>query len=151
MLMNKHIQGTLQGYLYNTYTARKEGVQSTGNASRGGISGTVGVGISNLFLEPVSSDHIYSMDKLFSLIDRGLYITDAMGVHTANAISGDFSIGVNGVWFEGGKSLYPVKEAIISGNILELFQHIEGAGNDMKSYGKLGSPSLFINNVDVSA
>jgi PmbA protein len=74
-----------------------------------------------------------------------------MGLHTANPISGDFSIGISGLWIENGETAYPIKEAVISGNILELFKKIEGIGNDLKFYGNVGSPSLLIGDMDISA
>ncbi len=144
-------EGILNGYLHNTYTANKDGTESTGNAVRHGISGVVGVGISNLFIEPVSQKNVHSLDELFSIVNNGLFITEAMGIHTANPISGEFSIGVNGLLIEGGRVSFPVKEAVISGNLLDLFLKIESLGDDLKFYGKLGSPSLLIRDIDISA
>ncbi len=144
-------EGVLRGFLYNTYTAAKEGLRSTGNAVRGGISGFLGVGISNLVVETASSEYVRSVDEMVSSIDRGLLVTEAMGVHTANPVSGEFSVGINGLWIERGKVVYPVKEAVISGNILDLFKNVEAVGNDRKFYGKIGSPSLLISSVDISA
>ncbi|MEK7308938.1 MAG: metallopeptidase TldD-related protein, partial [Nitrospirota bacterium] len=76
---------------------------------------------------------------------------EAMGVHTANPVSGDFSIGISGLWIEKGEVAYPVKEAVMSGNILDLFKRVEGIGDDLKFYGKIGSPSLLIGEMDISA
>ncbi len=143
--------GVLQTYLYNTYTARKGGTFSTGNAVRGGFSTLPSVGITNLFLESASSSDNITKDSIFSLINRGLYILDAMGVHTANPITGNFSIGVTGLWIEKGEIKFPVKEAVISGNILEFFDNIEAIGDDLKFYGNIGAPSLIISNIDISA
>ncbi len=74
-----------------------------------------------------------------------------MGVHTANPITGNFSIGVTGLWIEKGEIKFPVKEAVISGNILEFFDNIEAIGDDLKFYGNIGAPSLIISNIDISA
>ena len=82
---------------------------------------------------------------------RGIKIVGAMGVHTANPISGDFSIGISGIWIENGELSYPVKEAVISGNILEMFKKVEALGQDMEFYGKVGSPSILIGEMDISA
>jgi PmbA protein len=84
-------------------------------------------------------------------MDRGLYITDAMGIHTANPISGEFSIGVSGLWIDGGVVKHPVKEAVISGNILDLFRRVSSVGSDLRFYGNVGSPSLLIGPTDISA
>jgi PmbA protein len=76
---------------------------------------------------------------------------EAMGVHTANPVSGDFSVGVTGLWIEKGEVKYPVKEAVISGNILEFFGRVEAVGDDLRFYGSTGAPSLIISGVDISA
>jgi PmbA protein len=144
-------EGVLKTYLYNTYTARKAGVVSTGNASRGGFSSLPSIGVSNLFLAPVSGTYVVPKGRLFDAIDKGLYVTDAMGVHTANPISGDFSVGVTGLWVEKGEIAFPVKEAVLSGNILEFFDKIEAVGDDLRFYGNIGAPSLIIPGVDISA
>jgi len=141
--------GVLTGYLYNSHTANRGGVRSTGNAVRAGLSSIPGVGPSNLSIA-VSPRHI-QRGKLFPLVERGLYITDAMGVHTANPISGEFSIGVSGLWIEHGIVRYPVKEAVVSGNILDFFGKVEAAGDDLRFYGGIGAPSLLIGPTDVSA
>lgn len=92
-----------------------------------------------------------ALNPLIRSLSKGILVIDVMGVHTANPISGDFSIGISGLWIENGETAYPVKEAIISGNILELFKRVEGVGDDLRFYGKVGSPSLLIEEMDVSA
>lgn len=142
--------GVLREYLYNTYTARKAKTRSTGNAVRGGFASLPGVGVSNLYLESASPSHIVPGDRLFSFLDTGLYVIEGMGVHTANPVSGDFSIGVTGLWVERGVVQHPVKEAAISGNVLDLFRKIQAIGDDLRFYGSVGSPSLIISGVDIS-
>ena len=144
-------KGVLQTYLYNTYTARKGNTHSTGNAVRGGFSSLPSVGITNLFVGPASEKDCLGKKDLFAFLDRGLYIVDAMGVHTANPISGDFSLGVTGLWIEGGEMRFPVKEAAISGNILDFFNKVAAVGDDLIFYGNMGAPSLIISDVDISA
>jgi PmbA protein len=73
-----------------------------------------------------------------------------MGMHTANPISGDFSVGAAGFLIEDGRVTAPVKGIAIAGNILELFRGVEGVGNDLRLYGTVGSPSLRIAALDVS-
>ncbi|MEE8328930.1 MAG: metallopeptidase TldD-related protein, partial [Thermodesulfovibrionia bacterium] len=155
--------GMLQGFIHNTYTANKEGVMSTGNASRKSFKGLPNIEITNLYIEPgIRQGSQLTADRqahtetekgkdLIKSVSRGLLILEAMGVHTANPVSGDFSIGISGLWIEGGKITYPVKEAIMSGNILELFKRIEGVGHDLRFYGKIGTPSLLIGQMDISA
>ncbi|MEW6001486.1 MAG: TldD/PmbA family protein [Nitrospirota bacterium] len=144
-------EGLLQGYLYNIYTAKKDGVSSTGNAVRGRFSALPSIGISNLFVEAVSKSDVTSQENLFKADNGILYITEAMGIHLANPISGEFSIGVSGLWIEKGEVKFPVKEAVISGNILDFFGKIEAVGNDTRFYGNLGTPSLLIGPTDISA
>jgi len=141
-------EGVLQGLIHNTYTARKDGVQSTGNAVRGSSMSLPGVGVTNLFIETGSDE---TDTSIMQSLSKGIVILSAMGVHTANPVSGDFSVGISGLWVENGQTLYPVKEAIISGNILDMFKKVEALGNDMKFYGNVGSPSLLIGAMDVSA
>ncbi len=144
-------KGVLQSYLYNTYTARKGNTCSTGNAVRGGFSSLPSVGITNLFAGPASEKDCLCKKDLFAFLDRGLYIVDAMGVHTANPISGDFSLGVTGLWIEGGKVRFPVKEAVISGNVLDFFNKVAAIGDDLTFYGNMGAPGIIISDVDISA
>jgi PmbA protein len=73
-----------------------------------------------------------------------------MGIHTANPISGDFSLGVNGFLIEGGKKTSPVKGMALAGNIVSLFKNITAVGSDLRFYGKIGSPSLMIDAMDIS-
>lgn len=141
--------GALVNYMYNAYTARKDGVKSTGNAVKGGFSALPAVGPTNLYIE-ASPEHVHS-GCLSSLVDSGIYVTEAMGIHTANPVSGEFSIGVSGLWIEKGDVRFPVKEAVISGNILDFFSRVEAVGGDPRFYGNMASPSLLVRPVDVSA
>ncbi len=144
-------EGVLQGYLYNTYAAKKDNVSSTGNGVRGGYSGIPGIGITNLHLKAVSGSDVMPLKKLFSSMNKGLYITETMGMHTANPISGEFSIGVSGLWIENGEAKFPVKEAVIAGDVLGLFRKIEALGDYTKFYGNIGAPCLLIGPTDISA
>lgn len=144
-------EGVLQTYLFNTYTARKGNTQSTGNATRGSFSSLPSVGITNLFIEPSAAEECLGKRELFKALGRGLYIVDAMGVHTANPVSGDFSLGVTGLWIEEGEVQFPVKEAVMSGNILEFFNKVVAVGDDLIFYGNMGAPSIMISDVDISA
>lgn len=144
-------EGVLLGYLYNTYTAKKEGVSSTGNAVRRGFSGLPSVGISNLYIEAVSKTNVMTLKEIFKSVDKCLYVTEAMGVHTANPVSGEFSVGVSGLWIEKGEIAFPVKEAVISGNILSLFENIEAVGDDLRFFGNIGTPGLLFGLTDISA
>ncbi|MCL4491401.1 MAG: TldD/PmbA family protein [Nitrospirae bacterium] len=143
-------KGVLTGFLYNTYTARKEGVLSTGNAVRDGFAGLPLVGPTNLYLEPSSGEYARSVEGLVKTVDRGLYVVETMGMHTANPISGEFSIGVSGLLIERGEIKHPVKEAAISGTILALFRNTSMIGDDLRFYGNIGAPSILIEGIDIS-
>lgn len=142
-------EGVLEDYMYNTYTARKEGRHSTGNAIRSGFSSLPSVGPTNIYISTQGMS--IPIKSLLGSLDRGVYITEIMGLHTANPISGEFSIGISGIWIENGLMKYPVKEALISGNILDLFGRIEAVGDDLRFYGNSGAPSLLIGHTDLSA
>jgi len=144
-------EGILTSYLYNTYTAKKEGVSSTGNAVRSSFTGLPSVGLSNLYIEAVSRSDVLCIEEIFKAVDTCLYVTEAMGVHTANPISGEFSVGVSGLLIEKGEIAFPVKEAVISGNILSFFENIEAVGDDLVFFGNVGSPSLLFGPTDISA
>ena len=118
---------------------------------RGGYTGLPSAGILNLYLKTSSESDVIPFNTLISSLDKGLYITEAMGVHTANPITGEFSIGVSGLWIENGTIRFPVKEAVISGDMLGLFERIEAVGDDMRFYGNIGTPSLLIGPTDISA
>jgi len=152
--------GRLTGFLHNTYTARRAGVVSTGNAVRGNFKSYPGVGITNLYIASdnelrVNELRVEDLNSLTPILanslEKGLFVLEAMGVHTANPISGDFSVGISGLWIENGRPLFPVKEAVISGNIFEMFKRVEGVGKDLRFFGRMGSPSLLIGEMDISA
>ncbi|OGV97627.1 MAG: hypothetical protein A3I04_03670 [Nitrospinae bacterium RIFCSPLOWO2_02_FULL_39_110] len=139
-------KGYLRGFLHNIYTANKWKTSSTGNSVRGGFKGLPGVGVTNLFVEKGN----ITREGLINGIDKGLYITEAMGVHTANPISGDFSIGIAGHYIENGKISFPVRGVVVSGNILELLKDIEAVADDLRFFGRIGSPSIKISEVVIS-
>jgi PmbA protein len=138
--------GYLKGLLHNIYTANKGKTVSTGNGIRGGFKGLPGVGITNLYIEKGD----ISREDLMRGINKGVYITEAMGVHTANPISGDFSIGITGHWIENGEISFPVRGVVIAGNILDLFKNVEAIASDLRFFGRIGSPSVKISEVVIS-
>ena len=138
--------GVLRGFLYDFPSARKAGKVSTGNAARGGVKGPPRLGMNNFFIENGTA----SAGSLPAGIDRGILVTEVMGMHTANPISGDFSVGAAGFLIEKGRVTVPVKGIAIAGNILELFGRVEAVGDDLRFFGAVGSPSLRIAALDVS-
>lgn len=137
--------GVLRGYLYDTYTAAKDGTSSTGNAHRPSYSAPPVVGASTCFLMPGGG----SQEALLKLMGRGLYVTTALGMHTANPVSGDFSVGVEGHWVEGGGLAHPVRGVTMAGGILDLLQRTVAVGSDLRFFGRTGSPSLLVRDVPI--
>lgn len=138
--------GVLQGLLYNSYCARKDGVASTGNATRSGVKSPPHMGVSNFFIE----NGLTPFAELVKGIDQGVLVTSVMGMHTANPISGDFSVGAAGFFIENGVVAYPIKGIAIAGNILDLFRDVDGIADDLRFFGAVGSPALRIAALDVS-
>jgi len=143
-------KGVLKGYLYNTYTSRKDHTLSTGNAVRSGFAGLPTVGPTNLFIAAASDEYAKSLPGLMKSISKGIYVTETMGMHTANSISGEYSVGVSGLWIENGDIVHPVKEALISGNILQLFKNIMLIGDAPRFYGNIGTSHLLAADIDIS-
>ena len=139
-------EGVLRGYLHNHYSARRMGADSTANARRGGYASTPELGPTNLHILPGDS----TRDALLQQAGDGLLVTGAMGVHTANPISGDFSFGASGFRIRGGEQAEPVRGVTIAGNILELFHGIRAVGSDIRFYGATGAPSLLTSDFMVS-
>lgn len=138
--------GVLQGYLYDSYWGKKMGQASTGNAVRSTIKNAPKLWVHNLFIEP--GEH--ALEALLAGVEKGVLITNVMGMHTANRISGDFSVGASGFYIEGGEIRHPVKGIAIAGNLLEVFGGIDMIADDLRFYGSTGSPAFRIPELDVS-
>jgi PmbA protein len=138
--------GVVTGFLYDTIYAARMGVISTGNSARSGVKGMPHLGVSNFFVENGTD----SMEDLLSGISTGMLLTTLIGMHTANPVSGDFSVGAGGFLIENGQIAHPVKGVAISGNVLQLFGNIEKIANDRRFYGTTGSPSMKISSLEIS-
>ena len=135
--------GILKSYLLNTYTAKKLGLQTTGNASRG-LAGTPGIGPGNYFLQPGTK----SPKELIAPIQEGLYVTEFLG-HGANLVTGDYSRGASGLWISGGELTYPVEEITVAGNLKDLFFNISEIANDLEFRGSVASPTIRVDGLTV--
>ena len=89
-------------------------------------------------------------EALAAGIGRGVLITEVMGMHTANPISGDFSVGAAGFYLEDGVIGHPVKGIAIAGNLLELFRSVDLVAGDLRFFGAVGAPSLRVGALEVS-
>ncbi len=140
-------EGILENFLYDTYTAAKAGTKSTGNCTRSsGFQSGPSVGISNCYIRRGS----FSLKDLLSELRSGLFITDLSGVHTANPVSGEFSLGCSGFIVENGRRTGPFNGMVISGSLFDLFLKVEALGNDMRFVNGVGSPSLLVSKATVA-
>lgn len=139
-------EGTLKGFLHNLYTAKKEGVKSTGNASRSAYYSSPDVGTTNFYIDKGN----ISSKELIKNTSKGLYITDVMGLHTANPISGDFSLGASGLWIENGEFVKPVRGVAIAGNLKDLLLNVSEVANDLTFFVGKGAPTLKIEDISIS-
>lgn len=135
--------GVLKSYLLNTYTAKKLGLQTTGNASRG-LAGTPGIGPGNYFLQPGTK----TPKQIIGEIKEGLYVTEFLG-HGANLVTGDYSRGASGLWISGGELAYPVEEITVAGNLKDIFLNISEIGNDLEFRGAMACPTIRIDGLTV--
>jgi PmbA protein len=135
--------GVLKSYLLNTYTAKKLGLQTTANASRG-LAGTPGIGPGNYFLQPGTK----TPQQIIGEIKEGLYVTEFLG-HGANLVTGDYSRGASGMWISGGELVYPVEEITVAGNLKEMFFNISEIGNDLEFRGAMACPTIRIEGLTV--
>ena len=103
------------------------------------------VGISNLRVDPGRK----TLEEMMRDVGTGLLITEFLGIHTADAVSGDFSVGASGIRFEGGEEREPVRGFAVSGNILSLLSKVVDAGSDFRWFGNVGSPSLSVSEIEV--
>jgi PmbA protein len=136
--------GVLRNYLLNTYTARKLGMKSTHNASRG-LAGAPGIGAGNLYLEPGT----LSPEEIIAAIPAGLYVTSLMGFGV-NMVTGDYSRGATGLWIENGQLTYAVEEITIAGNLAQMFHNVTAIGNDLVFRGSVASPTLRIDGMTIA-
>lgn len=139
-------RGVLKGYLHNTYTAARDGVSSTGNGVRGSFKSTPEVGTTNFFIQAGT----IPLEELIRDTAYGLYVTEVMGMHTANPISGDFSVGAAGMLIENGQLTRPVRGVAIAGNLLELLNQVDGVANDLTFFGGRGSPTIRVTRMSIS-
>jgi len=128
--------GVLRSYLYDSYTAGKEGRSSTGNSVRSGYSEMPRIGIRNLIIS--SKEPVEMLDG----VREGVLVNSVIGAHTANPISGDFSVEArNSFRIRAGEIAEPVRSAMIAGNIFDLLKHID-VGRDARAVGPIVTPGV---------
>lgn len=137
-------RGVLKSYVMNTYTARKLGMQSTGNASRG-LAGNPGIGAGNFYLEPGTM----TPEEIIGDVKDGLYVTETMGFGV-NMVTGDYSQGASGMWIENGEIAYPVEEITIAGNLKDMYKHVVAIGNDLVFRGASAAPTIRVEGMTIA-
>ncbi|MCG3773494.1 MAG: Metalloprotease PmbA [Nitrospira sp.] len=137
-------RGVLKSYLLDTYSGRKLGMASTGNASRS-VGENPSVGPTNFYLAPGTK----TAQDIIKTVKQGLYVTDLIGFGI-NMVTGDYSRGASGFWIEGGELAYPVEEITIAGNLKDMFAGIEMIGNDLMLRGRITSPTVKITEMMVA-
>jgi PmbA protein len=139
--------GTLTAFLHNTYTARRGGTVSTGNARRPGYRSPPGVGTSNFFIEPGTS----TVQDILRRADGGVLIQDVSGVHSgANPISGTFSVGATGLRIGGGELGQPLREMTIASTVPEMLRGVAAVGDDLRFFSAVGVPTLLLAEMTVA-
>jgi len=136
--------GVLRTYLMNTYSARKLGMKSTHNASRG-LAGTPGIGCGNLYLTPGT----LSEEQIIGDVPAGLYVTGLMGFGV-NVVTGDYSRGATGLWIENGELTHAVEEVTIAGNLAEMLRNVTAIGSDLEFRSAVASPTLRIDGMTIA-
>jgi PmbA protein len=129
--------GVLQGYVLDSYSARKLGLKTTGNAD----------GIHNLMV--TAPGYSFPFDVLLKKLRNGLYVTEMMG-QGVNAVTGDYSRGASGFWVEDGSIAYPVHEITVAGNLREMFKSIVAVGTDVDTRGAIRSGSVLIEGMTIA-
>ena len=137
-------RGVLKSYLLDTYSGRKLGMASTGNASRS-VGENPSVGPTNFYLAPGTK----TAQDIIKTVKQGLYVTDLIGFGI-NMVTGDYSRGAAGFWIEGGELTYPVEEITIAGNLKDIFAGMEMIGSDLVFRGRIASPTVKITEMMVA-
>ncbi|MGI4755922.1 MAG: TldD/PmbA family protein [Janthinobacterium lividum] len=137
-------KGVLQTYVTNTYTARKLGTRSTGNASRG-LAGAPGIGSGNFYLQAGTQ----TPREIIADVASGLYVTEVLG-SGVNLVTGDYSQGATGIWIENGVFTGAVEEITIAGNLKEMYKNIVAVGNDLIFRGSSASPCIRIEGMTIA-
>jgi PmbA protein len=131
--------GRVEGYFLSSYSARKLGMKSTGNAG----------GSHNLTLTSTKTKAADDLDAMLKKLGTGLFVTELMG-QGVNYVTGDYSRGASGYWVENGRIAYPVHEITIAGNLKDMFLGIQAVGADTYNYGAKTIGSVLINRMKIA-
>jgi PmbA protein len=139
-------RGILKNFLYDNYTAKKQGKESTGNASRAGYLSTPSIEATNFRIQPGNT----SPEALLSEVDEGLMVSFLQGAHSSNPVSGEFSVVATPAWkIRKGKIENASRGVMLAGNIFELLKNVKVVANNERKMGQLVAPWLLVENVRV--
>ncbi|MEZ4670133.1 MAG: TldD/PmbA family protein [Anaerolineae bacterium] len=141
-------EGVLQNLTYDSYSAHKAGVGSTGNAQRAGHRSLPGLGPSNFYMQPGQ----LTRDEIIAGVEKGLYVISVMQTGGIDAITGDCSMGANGLWIENGKITGPVGGVTVATTLDGFLNNITAVGSDLRMvpmFGAIGVPTLRVDNVTI--
>lgn len=136
--------GFFSALLCDFYYSKKHGIEPSGCSHRG-IKSPPSIAFSNLYIEKGQK----TFSALYDGMSKGILITDLMGIHTANPVTGDFSLGASGILIENSKLTRPVRGFAVAGNILDLFRNVTEVGSDLKFFGSVGAPSIRLDEISV--
>ena len=131
--------GIVQGYFLSTYSARKLGMRTTGNAG----------GSHNLVMSSRQTAAGDDLDAMLKKLGTGLFVTELMG-QGVNYVTGDYSRGAAGFWVEKGQIAFPVEEITIAGNLKDMLMGIQAVGADAYNYGAKTVGSILVNRMKVA-
>jgi PmbA protein len=139
-------KGVLKNFLYDNFSAQKEGKQSTGNAARAGYLSTPSIDTTNFHIIPGN----ITSEKMISEVEDGLIIYYLQGAHSSNPISGEFSVVATPAWkIENGEIVHCSRGVMLAGNIFEVLKNVSLVGNNERQMGQLISPWIQVENVRV--
>ena len=136
----------MKNLLYDTHTACQAKTVSTGNGLRGSYKGSPSIQTTNYYLAAGELTEA----QLISQVDAGLYVTEILGAHTVNAVSGDFSLGAAGIWIEKGQLRQPVRGVTIAGNLKSLLLGITAVADNLTFQGSVGTPTICVEQMTIS-
>jgi PmbA protein len=142
--------GKLQGYLFDTYTANREGTASTGSAARAGYRSLPSVSASNLIVATGS----HTMEQLLAEAEDGIFVTDVAGLHSGvNPVTGVFSVGASGRAIRDGALAEPLREFTIAGELVAMLRAVSAAGSEARWVpfgGSVSTPPLLVAELSIS-
>lgn len=136
--------GILKSFIYNTKAAKRAGVKSTGNASRGGFSSLPGIGTHNVYV----SKGKHTRNEIIAATNKGLLLLEVTG-YGIDSVSGNFSGGASGLWIENGELIHPVKGVTIAGHAFDILNSIDMMGTDLDMNRTNTAPTFRIAEVQI--